>query len=121
MTLADLIAAAAYLFPDPIWVVAFVALSLDGLFIALAVLYRRQVKRLRSQLWFARRRNNELRAEIDATIAWHQQLDAAREVVQIVENDPMEQIAADPKERFEQVMRMYNAPSFIPDHERGQQ
>jgi len=93
--------------------VAFVAISLNGLFLALAVVYRRQLRQ-------ALRRVERLRAELNASHAWNGELRAAKSAVdQLVSSDPMH-LAAQLPQRDDPLEQMFRAPAIVPDHERGQ-
>lgn len=95
-------------------IVAFVAISLNGLFLAVAVVYRQQARK-------SYRRNERLREQLAASRSWTGELAAARvDMEQLVSSDPMH-LAAQLPQRDDPLEQLFRAPAFVPDHERGKQ
>jgi hypothetical protein len=98
-------------------ITAFSAISLNGLFLALYILQRRETRTMRVRLHSAKQRAANLRVELDAAVATNRDLADALEAVtpaaapetveQTVELDPLEQL--------------WRSPAVVPNHEQGNQ
>ncbi|MFI7547241.1 hypothetical protein [Actinoplanes sp. NPDC049599] len=101
--------------------VALVAYALCGLFLGLAVVYRRRSKAVLRAAAAAHSDSQLLREELAASRNWNNELRDANTAVQhLVTSDPMH-LADQLPQRSDPLEQLYLLPPFTPDHERGQQ
>lgn len=100
-------------------VVALVSMALNGLFVALCVFYRSELRTARIRQRMAQSRAVALRRELEASLSWNAELtDAKNAVDQLLAEDPTVQAR---NGWVTQMARLWNTPTVVPPHERGAQ